>query len=161
MAPSDQRYTPEHVLAVVREFATIDLDPCTTPDNPVGATAFYTFHDDGLNQRWRHGAHACVYVNPPYSRGELQRWADKVVHEAHAGCEIVMLTPCDLGTRWATSLFDAEFQAMAFWRGRIAFVTPEQPYEAGAKQPSVFWYFGRRTSRFMRVFSKRANVIAS
>lgn len=161
MGETDERYTPHHVLQVVRDFAPIALDPCAPMHNPVAAIEFMTAQTDGLARPWGSTADGCVFVNPPYGRGQLQRWADRIVTEAHAGREIIMLTPCDLGTRWATALFCGGWSALAFWRGRIAFELPAGLYSAGAKQPSCFWYFGRRSKRYMRVFSGHANVIAS
>lgn len=155
--PNDERYTPPGVLAVVRAIAPIALDPCSPSSNPTGARVFYTQEDDGLTRDW--DAQGLCYVNCPYSRGELQRWADKVVAEAAMPeREIVMLTPSDLGTRWAKTLF-AHAQAIAFWHGRIAFLTPEGDYEQGAKQPSCLWYFGERAARFHRVLRPHANVV--
>ena len=52
MKESDQRFTPQDVLDVVREFAPIMLDPCTTEANPVGAALHFTAQDDGLGTEW-------------------------------------------------------------------------------------------------------------
>lgn len=155
---TDERYTPPGVLAVVRAIAPIALDPCTTADNPTGARWYFTQEQDGLARVWE--PRGLVYTNPPYSRGELQRWADKVVREAFRvpDREVVVLTPCDLGTRWAKTLFE-HAQAIAFWHGRIAFVRPDGEYDAGAKQPSALWYFGERAARFHRVLRIHANVV--
>jgi hypothetical protein len=41
--PNQAQLTPEYVLTAVRRIlGTIELDPCTEPDNPVGAERFYT-----------------------------------------------------------------------------------------------------------------------
>jgi hypothetical protein len=157
---TDERYTPFAVLQLVRQVAPIGLDPCTTMDNRTGARRFFTSKEDGLAQSWL----VCprgelVYVNPPYSRGQLARWTAKIVdgwHESHT--EIIALTPCDLGTKWATELFK-HADAFAGWRGRISFVKPDGSYDTGAKQPSILWYFGERATRFMRAFELHANVV--
>lgn len=154
---SDERYTPPGVLAVVRAIGPIALDPCTPAHNPTAARVFYTQEDDGLARGWE--VRGLVFCNPPYSRGELQRWAAKVVAECgRIEREIVMLTPSDLGTRWAKVLFE-HAQAIAFWHGRIAFLKPDGTYEQGAKQPSCLWYFGERAARFHRVLREHANVV--
>jgi hypothetical protein len=161
MSDTDERYTPQSVLDVVRAVAPIGLDPCTISTNPTRAPYFFTEKQDGLVAAWplyKPGA-GLVYVNPPYSRGQLVRWARKVVEYAvqeHA--EVIVLTPCDLSTIWSTLLF-RHAQAMAGWRSRIAFVTPSQDYDQGAKQPSLFWYFGERASRFKRVFDAHSNCV--
>ena len=161
--PSDERYTPQEVLDVVREFAPIGLDPCTIASNPTRARACFTREDDGLTRAWApmFSPLECVFVNPPYSRGLLDFWAGKVLLECGAapGLDIIMLTPCDLGTRWATKLCGAA-SMYAGWRRRISFIRPDGSYETGAKQASLFWYFGERASRFARVFRSHANVAA-
>lgn len=154
---TDQRYTPESVLAVVRSLGPIGLDPCAPDTNPVSAWRFYTADDDGLALSWQTGPGSLVYVNPPYSRGELARWSQKAVAAFLEGSEVLLLTPCDLGTRWASVLF-GHAVGLAGWRGRIAFVRPDGTYETGAKQPSVFWYLGARFGAFHASFSGHANV---
>lgn len=153
---SDERYTPEHVLEVVRRVAPIALDPCTTPGNPTGAARFFTAASDGLAQPWL--GDGLVWVNPPYSRGALAAWTRRVAREGWTRRECIVLTPCDLGTRWAASLF-ACAQAAAFWRGRIAFGSPDGQLLTGAKTASCFWYFGERSARFARAFNPHANVV--
>jgi phage N-6-adenine-methyltransferase len=159
VADTDERYTPQRVLDVVRAVAPIGLDPCTTKDNPTKARFFYTPDEDGSTASWA----LCppdelIYVNPPYSRGMLAKWAAKVVHSAQQGREIIMLTPCDLGTIWATTLFN-HADALAGWRGRIAFEFPNGEYDVGAKQPSLLWYFGERGKRIKRIFDDHSNCI--
>lgn len=159
-AESDQRYTPQSVLDVVRAVGAIGLDPCAPPHNPVKARRWYTEEDDGLTKAWLVSVGELVYVNPPYSRGELSRWAKKIVRAVSADpdLEVIALTPCDLGTGWACELF-THAGALAGWHGRIAFETPDDTYGTGAKQPSLFWYFGERPRRFFRAFAAHANVV--
>lgn len=160
MAESDERYTPQGVLDVVRAVAPIGLDPCTTKDNPTGAKRWFTAEDNGLGKAWFGEQPELAFVNPPYSRGQLLLWALQVLEQVHQarGHEAIVLTPCDLGTKWAQALFEG-CTAFAGWRGRIEFLTPDGSFDAGAKQPSLFWYFGERAERFARVFRDRANVV--
>lgn len=154
---TDERYTPESVLAVVREFATIVLDPCTTEANPVGAGRFYTKADDGLSLAWY--LTGLAFVNPPYSRGSLQKWADKCLMEARRiDRDILLLVPADPSTAWSRTLLE-NAEAMAYWHKRIAFIRPDGTYEAGAKQPSAMYYFGERVERFRRIFQQHGTVL--
>ena len=156
MAESDSRYTPQSVLDVVRSLAPIGLDPCAPASNPTEARIFFTEAEDGLAQTWLCRPGELVFVNPPYGRGELSRWASKVVESR--GLEVLVLTPCDLGTRWARVLFQGGARALCGWHGRIAFVRPDGTYETGAKQPSLFWYFGARIDLFRMCFESRGSV---
>ena len=65
------------------------LDPCTSPDNPLGIKKFFTEVDDGLKQSWKgHKA----YVNPPY--GDLPLWVAKCREESwDCDTTVVMLIP--------------------------------------------------------------------
>ena len=151
MKPSDER-TPEHVLDVVRAFDRIALDPCTTDANPAKAIIAYTIADNGLACGWTKWT-GVVYVNPPYSRGQLPLWIEKCVRESLSGSEVIALIPSDLCSK-AGALAASTADALCFVRGRLAFGSPAGQLEQGAKQPSVLVYWGDRAKRFERVFSQ-------
>ncbi len=162
MKDSDERYTPQHILAVVREFSPIGFDPCTTRDNPTGAISYcYRPHHDGLVVDWCldcHGGGRLTWVNHPYSAGEPMKWADKMAQEAVRGCEIISLGAADTSTKAMQFLLD-HADAVAFWRKRICFLRPDGAYEQGAKFANASFYFGERAGRFRRVFSPHASVL--
>lgn len=139
----DDWQTPTEVLDVVRVMAPIGLDPCTTPDNPVGARRFYTPVDDGLRLAW--GPDGLVFVNPPYGR-QIRAWVEKCVREAEHGVEIVALLPARTDTAWWRIACRAD--ALCFWTGRLAFVGADHP----APFPSVLAYWGDRRKRFVALF---------
>ena len=58
---------PPEVIDTIRKACdgAIDLDPVTEPDNPTGATTYYTIDDDGLVQDWGTGT---VVLNPESPR---------------------------------------------------------------------------------------------
>lgn len=159
MRSTDERYTPERVLAAVREFAggQIGLDPCTTPDNRTLAWAFFDVSTDGLASPWD-GSTGLVWVNPPYSRGQLRLWLRKCAREAQLGREIVALIPSDLGSQ-AGALAASTCDALCFVRGRLAFGSPDGQLSQGAKQPSVLVYWGDRGKAFARKFAILGVVI--
>lgn len=156
---TDQRFTPEHVLDVVRRFAPIGLDPCTVKENPTKA-AIAIYLDEahpnscGLKRNWSSSVSRgqLVYVNPPYSRGELARWVDKIVYESRWCNDIIALIPSDLGTE-AGRLVAQTADAVCFVRSRLKFSTPTGELEQGAKQPSIMPYWGGNKDRFARVFA--------
>lgn len=147
---SDIRFTPDHVLDVVREFSSIALDPCTTSKNPVAADDWYTESDDGLSRPWD----SMSFVNPPYSRGQLLKWSAKASHEWYPrGVESIVLVPADTSTAATQFLLDLA-HAVAFWRKRICFAG-----DCGAKFANALFYFGERQGRFKRVFGPHATVL--
>lgn len=160
MKPTDLRFTPQHVLDVVREFDVIALDPCTTIDNPVRAAMRLTEADDGLQRSWSGiiadsvvGA-GVAFWNPPYSTGQLLQWAGKAIEEwERYSVESIGLVPADTSTR-ATQLLLERCNAVAFWKKRICFAG-----EQGAKFANALFYLGERQGRFKRVLEPHATVI--
>jgi len=154
---TDERFTPESVLAVVREFHCIVLDPCTAANNPVGAGVWLT--ECGLGANWgdliaNAFEDGIAFWNPPYSRGQLLQWVTK----AHAewrleGVESIGLIPSDTSTR-ATQYVLETANAIAFWKKRICFAG-----EQGAKFANALPYYGERQGRFKRVFEDHAIVL--
>jgi len=112
--------TPDWLLDAIREVAPIGLDPCTTPENPVGARFFCSVEgaagtsqpsdvalgftgSDGLAIPWgwplqRAPLAACAYVNPPYS--DLKDWLQKCSAEAGCGVQVYLLCPVRPQRRW-------------------------------------------------------------
>jgi phage N-6-adenine-methyltransferase len=80
----------------------IELDPCTAPDNPVGALMFYTPADDGLKQPW---LGLDTFVNPPFI--DSKKWSRKAMAEvASSGQRVVFLAPAAIGTAWLHDLWE-------------------------------------------------------
>ena len=147
--------TPENVLALVREVfgGPVVLDPCTTDDNPVRASFFFTPRVDGLAQPW--SGYKNAYVNPPYGRA-LPAWIGKCAVEAANGVEIIALLPARTDTRlWHRHVIAA--QQICFWRGRIKFVGAP----ASAPFPSAIVYWGQRSEEFRRAFAPHGWTVAA
>lgn len=158
MIHTDQRFTPSRVLDAVRSFAPIGLDPCTTPDNPVGAEIWHdgASHGCGLSCPWVCAAGSVAFVNPPYSRGQLPKWADKARHEWHAnGTESILLVPADTSTA-STQFLLRHATAVAFWRRRLRFAGAAGV--SAAKFASALFYFGERR-QFGLAFREDAIVV--
>ncbi len=94
--------TPEWLLDAIRAVAPIGLDPCTTPENPTGAGAYYFLPRwNGLEERWDYGVieqDSIVYVNPPYD--SLKLWLKKCEGEAFHGTKIYLLAPFRPQRKW-------------------------------------------------------------
>lgn len=132
--PSQTALTPEYVLRPVRTSlgGTIELDPCTTPDNPVGAVRFYTPPVDGAAEPWDAAA---IYVNPPYGKAR-ERWVQRCIQAAVAGSQVVLLIPAATDTRiWQDAAATAS--AVVFIRGRVKFgVLRPNRRQVAASHPS-------------------------
>lgn len=147
----DEWLTPECVLERVRKLGPIDLDPCTTPENPVGAYEFYTAVDDGLDFDWHHER---VFINPPYSRVAL--WVERAWQEhCYWSNEIVCLTPARTDTRWWHSFVKDCADAVCFWKGRLKF----SGHKNSAPFPSAVVYYGHRPGVFKEAFEDKGWVV--
>jgi hypothetical protein len=139
--------TPDVILDLVRSFAPIKLDPCTTKSNPTGAEYIRTpqCSPDGLETAW-HEFDGLVYVNPPYGRRKGQRcleWVNKAIEEYQQGAEIIMLLPARTDTQWFQRLF--RFSVPILWiKGRLTF----KGQKSGAPFPSALIYMGGRMGQF-------------
>lgn len=140
--------TPESLLSIIKDFAAIELDPCTASDNPTGAARFYTKKDDGLTQSW--ACDGLVYVNSPYGR-ELASWVQKAtVENITHGAEILMLLPARPDTRYWHDYVFATANAICFMKGRLRFVGADH----SAPFPSALVYWGPNTIDFHDHFSQ-------
>jgi len=78
----------------------IDLDPASNvvAQQTVMAERFFTIDDDGLRQEWT----GRVWLNPPYSRGVISRFVNKLLTEYHAGrvTAAILLTNNFTDTKW-------------------------------------------------------------
>jgi hypothetical protein len=115
----------------------IGLDPCTEPDNPLGAGRFYTIADDGLAKPWR-GADwlPSVFVNPPYGKAR-EPWVTRCAGAGLAGQRVVLLMPSHTDTR-VFHLALSTAGAVVFIQGRIKFgaLRPNRR-QVAASHPSV------------------------
>lgn len=101
----DNWTTPEWLT---RLLPVVDLDPCSNPHSTVRARQALSLEngDDGLLFAWAapESGVASVFCNPPYSRGQVDRWARKVV-------DFIQVGP----SRWAVALVKLD-PTTAWWR---------------------------------------------
>lgn len=125
--------TPSYILEPVRRLlGKIDLDPCTTPGNPVGAVKFYTLPIDGAAQSWDA---ATIFCNPPYGEARI-RWVRRCAEAALTGAQVVLLIPAHTDTRiWQEAMRTAS--SVLFVKGRVKFGIPrENGRQQAASHPS-------------------------
>lgn len=161
LVPTDQRFTPLWVLNIAtKACGPIAYDPCTTADNPAGALDFSALPEDGLAQQWaeRSGG-GLVWVNSPFSRGQLRQWASKACDAFLAGGEVVMLTPVDPSTDWYAILTD-HARVAAGLKKRVRFHTPadQVAMESAAKGSTMLWYLGHNTRAFIESARPHAHL---
>lgn len=147
---TDEWNTPPWITALVRDvLGTIDLDPCGNKRSSpvVRATRILTVETDGLKVPWS----GRVFMNPPYTRGQLAQWSQKLVSEYRTGAvtQAIALVPAYTDTSWWKTFAP---YPVCFLHGRVKF---DGASGYPARFPSALIYLGTRTARF--IFSFRAH----
>lgn len=132
--PNQTAFTPEYLLGPIRkDLGGIGLDPCTTPDNPVGADWWFAPPLDGLVLPWLAGR---IFVNPPYGKAR-EAWVRKCIAVGVEGKKVILLIPAHTDTR----IFQAAVRsatAVVLIRGRVKFgVLRPNRRQIAASHPSA------------------------
>jgi ParB family chromosome partitioning protein len=152
-------FTPSRWTDAARAvMGSIDLDPasCEIANRTVRASRYFSADDDGLTREWA----GRVWLNPPYSRDLIQKFAEKLLAEIAAGrvSEAVALTHAYTDTTWFHLLAERA-AAICFTRGRISFLRPDGKPAATPTQGQTFFYFGSNVARFAEIFGEHGLVL--
>ncbi len=145
-------YTPPEFIEAARlVMGSIDLDPASSEvaNRTVGAERIYTAADDGLKLVWE----GRVWMNPPYEKGLIDRFAEKLRAEVAAGNvkEAVILVNNATDTRWFATLCEVA-SMICFPTGRIRFHKPDGERGAPLQGQAVI-YIGGHHEGFARAFA--------
>lgn len=116
--PKDKWGTPPSVFLPLNLEFNFTLDPCAEPET-AKVKKYYTKEDNGLLHTWKGET---AFVNPPYSRGNIDKWVRKCYQESkQKGTVVVALLPASTSTKWFHQwvLGKAEIR---FCKGRIRFL---------------------------------------
>jgi len=111
---SDDYITPDWLIEQLKKGYNIQLDACTTEDNPLNIKKFYTKQDDGLSQEWV----TWTYCNTPYS--QITSWVSKADIEANKENFSLMLLPARTDTKWFHE-YIYNIYKISFLQGRLRF----------------------------------------
>jgi hypothetical protein len=129
--------TPVDLVERIRRLlGGIELDPCTEPDNPTGATRFYCPPTDGCAMPWDA---ATVFCNPPYGEAR-DRWVDRCIEEGRRR-KVVLLIPAHTETRIFQRAL-AVCTSVVFVRARLRFgvLRPNRRQEAASHGSAIFGF---------------------
>jgi len=119
---NNERYTPEYIIKLARKaMGEIDVDPasCEVANNElIKADKYFDKETNGLIQEW----YGRVWLNPPYGRGLIESFVDKLLEEYRGGrtTQAIVLTHNASETRWYGRLLE-EASAICIVSGRIRF----------------------------------------
>ena len=151
-------YTPAKYIELVRSvLGEIDLDPASHPfaQQAVQAAQFFTQENDGLSKPWI----GRIFCNPPYSKGLIVPFVDKLLAEISAGNvqQAILLTHNHSDTRWFQDIL-GKASRLCLTAGRLGFYGPNGEVAAPV-QGQAFHYFGENVERFEAVFSAIGTVL--
>ena len=152
-------YTPSNLIDCARSFlGAIDLDPASSAlaNETVRAMTWYGVEQDGLAQRW----HGRVWMNPPYARGLIERFVERLMESHLAGDvpEALILVNNATDTRWFHHLQSAPHRHTLALSYRVKFASPEGR-DPNAMQGQVVVYLGSRRAEFALAFSAHGVVL--
>lgn len=130
--------TPAYVLEPIRQMlGGIGLDPCTEPDNPTNADAFYSLPFDGCALPWEADS---VFCNPPYGEAR-DRWVERCIEEGRRR-KVVLLIPSHTETRTFQRALNS-CTSVLFVTARLRFgVLRENRRQEAASHGSAIFGFG-------------------
>lgn len=150
-------YTPSVYIEAARAtMGSIDLDPasCDVAQKTVKAAEFFTIADDGLSREW----FGNVWLNPPYSKDLIGKFATKVVEESARFDQAVVLVNNATETAWFQSMARA-CNAICLFSGRIKFNDRTGNPANTPVQGQAALYFGENVTGFMSSFDSLGIVV--
>jgi hypothetical protein len=136
---------------------SIDCDPASNEiaQCTIGAAEWFDRERDGLKPEWRGN----VWLNPPYSRGLIDDFIEKLIVERGHIDQAIVLVQNQTDANWFHRLCSIA-SVVAFTRGRIGF------YNVGVacSSPttgSVFAYIGDAAARFHDNFEDDCLILRS
>lgn len=108
--------TPQDLYDSLNDEFHFTLDPCAT-DESAKCTLYITPKENGLILDW--DKETC-FVNPPYSRGNIDQWVRKCYMEHLKGATVVALLPVSTSSKWFHDWVYKKAD-IRFLKGRIKF----------------------------------------
>ena len=108
--------TPQNLFNKLNKEFNFTIDVCATKEN-AKCDRFYTKEINGLAQSWKNET---VFMNPPYSRGQMTKWIEKAYQESLNNATIVCLIPSRTDTSYWHD-YIIPYAEVRFLRGRLKF----------------------------------------
>ena len=120
---SDSYRTPLWLFDYLNNIHNFDVDICSSDINKL-CDNFFTIDNNALEKQWiKHGKMG--YCNPPYSRGEKEKFLDKAFLEMKNGFSTVFVIPADLSNICWKEKIIGKATKITVISGRVSFDKPE------------------------------------
>lgn len=161
---SDSWFTPSKYIDSVRYvLGSIDIDPFSSEEAnlTIKAQVYYSKENDALTLDWARLSNC--FMNPPYSKGLMQKCVDKLLEQRQNGSAInsVVLCNASTDTKWFHKLMH-ESTAMCLTAGRISFENTDGKSISGNTKGQVFFLMTEDETivhKFKEEFSKYGYVV--
>lgn len=109
--------TPDYIFEPLMKEFDFSLDPCCQY-HTAKAKKFYTPFENGLQHSWENEV---VFVNPPYSRGNIDQWMKKCYEESrNERAYVIALIPVSTSSKWFHE-WVLDKADIRYYKGRIRF----------------------------------------
>ena len=146
ITPKDEWGTPQWLFDLLKKEFSFQLDAAASDNNAL-CDEYFTEEQDALQYDWKDGD-LCridtVFLNPPYSAGNIDRFMQKAYEESQKGAVVVCLVPCATDTKWWHN-YAMKAQEIRFIKGRVRFVGYDEDGKQVANSPTfsscvvIFW----------------------
>ena len=148
----EEWYTPSWIVWRVKHvLGSIDLDPASCPGAQftVRAKEYFNKEQDGLSRPW----HGNVFLNPPYTRGIIDRFINKLSRERYSGRvkKAIVITNNSTDTGWGQSIL-MEADAVCFLNKRVHFVSEDGQSKGTQPRGQMVSAFGVHVPTFIQAF---------
>lgn len=129
----DEWQTPRELYNKLDEEFHFDLDVACNKNNclclqgnfhelydSLNVSDWYSFFDNGAQNM-----DPTCWMNPPYSRGNLDKFCKKAFEESQKGCTVVGLLKMDHSTKWFKNWIYGKAHEVRLCSKRVQFIDPE------------------------------------
>ena len=107
--------TPQWMFDQLNDEFKFTTDVCASKENHK-CDKYFTKEQNGLKQKWT----GVCWCNPPYGRGEIDKWMEKAYESSLEGATVVCLVPSATDTKWWHNYVMKG--KVRFVKGRVKFV---------------------------------------
>ena len=159
---NDDWYTPKEWISFAHNvLGGIDLDPFSSvhANEIVKAKRIFTIDDDAFAQEWKART---VWMNPPYTRGVVDKAVSKFIEEFRKGNFIagLMLINNMTDTQWYKQIYP-DVHAFCNITGRLSFENASGQQVNGNTRGQTLALFANKTSETNQIKSRFTKFLAA
>ena len=159
---NDENYTASYIVEPFRDLVKgFHLDPfsCLRANQIVQAETYWTKADDAFSRDWT--PYQNKWVNPPYSKGNIERAVESVLSYAHIGNSF-LLTNSNTSSNW---FLDAQKYSVCYltFDHRLEFTNPKndgKKKKSGNDTSQTLFYFGKLAAKRFKASCKHLGNVS-